>query len=227
MSFWNLSVHLQAQSTVNVSWDLVMASPESGSNPEATSLAASNKNHASSDPKLSPAVAAARGNEITGLAIFDKTTDNFSAARVEELIKEMSADQPVGGEDMRYGTKPSQHLRFWKAVPSLEKPSKSPLILFVHGGSWRSGTNLDSIGPAKVVHLTGNGYLFVSVNYTLIPEVTVEDQVQEVADALGYLVRNSTGLDIDPTQLVLMGHSSGAHTLLCWGLRPLIWNEQA
>jgi len=52
---------------------------------------------------------------------------------------------------------------------------------------------------------------------TLIPSVAVEEQVQEVANSLGYLSKNATRLGIDPDRLVLMGHSSGAHVVTLLG----------
>ncbi|KAF2964043.1 hypothetical protein GQX73_g9531 [Xylaria multiplex] len=171
----------------------------------------------SSLSELSPIATAARGDEITGLAIFDRTPDDIDGARVEELISQMHADQPTGGTDMAYGTKSTQRLRFWNAESSKAELAKAPLILFVHGGSWRVGTYLDSTGSTKVSHLTGNGYAFATVNYTLIPDVIVEDQVQEVADSLGYLVKHATELGFDSTRVVLMGHSSGAHVVTLLG----------
>lgn len=173
--------------------------------------------NSSSDSELSDITTAAKGNEITGLAIFDKTSEDISTTRIGELMSEMHADQPTGGTDFVYGEKQNQRLRYWKATLSKSGSAKSPLILFVHGGSWRAGTYLDSIGSAKVGHLTGSGYAFASVNYTLIPEVTVEYQVQEVANSLGYLVKIATELDFDPARLVLMGHSSGAHVVTLLG----------
>ncbi|KAJ5610527.1 Alpha/Beta hydrolase protein [Penicillium lagena] len=170
---------------------------------------------ASSSATLSPVALAARGNEIKGLDIFQKTTDDFTLPRVKELMSEMNADQPSGGTDMAYGKANSQILRFWKANPS--KSSKAPIVLFVHGGSWRSGTYLDSIGSAKVGHLIDKGYAFATVNYTLIPSVTVEEQVQEVAHAINYLVENAIRLDIDSERVILMGHSSGAHVVTLLG----------
>lgn len=76
---------------------------------------------------------------------------------------------------------------------------------------WQSGT--DSTGSAEVARLTGQSYAFATVNYTLIPSVTVEEQVHEVADSLGYLVRNAARLDFDLQQIIQMGHSSGAHVV--------------
>ncbi|KAE8132705.1 Alpha/Beta hydrolase protein [Aspergillus pseudotamarii] len=158
---------------------------------------------------------AVRGKEITGLDIFQTSAESITAVRVEELVSEMNADQPTGGTDMAYGKKDTQHLRFWKATSS-----KAPIVVFVHGGSWRSGTNLDLIGSAKVDHLISKGYAFATVNYTLIPFITVEEQVQEVADSVGYLVKNAARLDFDPDRVILMGHSSGAHVVTLLGTDP-------
>ncbi|KAE8359440.1 Alpha/Beta hydrolase protein [Aspergillus caelatus] len=158
---------------------------------------------------------AVRGKEITGLDIYQTSAESITAVRVEELVSEMNADQPTGGTDMAYGKKDTQHLRFWKTTSS-----KAPIIIFVHGGSWRSGTNLDLIGSAKVDHLISKGYAFATVNYTLIPSITVEEQVQEVADSVGYLVKNAARLDFDPDRVILMGHSSGAHVVTLLGTDP-------
>lgn len=145
------------------------------------------------------------GREIKGLDVFKKTSDHFTAGRVQELITTMNKDVPTGGEDIKYGDLDSQHLRFWKT----DRPG-APVVVFVHGGSWRVGTYLDSIGSAKVSHLLSQGYAFATVNYSLIPAVTVEAQVQEVAQAVACLSKNCDGLGIDSRKLVLMRHSSGA-----------------
>ncbi|PHH91866.1 hypothetical protein CDD83_9960 [Cordyceps sp. RAO-2017] len=168
--------------------------------------------HASPPSDSDPIAIAARGREITKESLFGNTTDDSDVARIHELVAEMNRDIPAGGVDIEYGSQVTQRLRFWKSA--LHKP---PLILFVHGGSWRSGTYLDSIGSAKVTHLTDKGYTFATVNYTLVPYVTVEEQVQEVADSLGYLVQNAARLGFHPERIVLMGHSSGAHIVTLLG----------
>jgi acetyl esterase/lipase len=156
-----------------------------------------------------------RGKEILGLDIFTQTRDaleDFPTSRVEQLMSAMNNDIPTGGYDISYGDKDTQCLRFWKA-----KASGAPVIIFVHGGSWQIGTYLDSVGSAKVTHLLEQGCAFASVNFSLIPSVTVEEQVQEVAHAVGYLTKNAAELGIDPQSLVLMGHSSGAHVATLLG----------
>lgn len=162
----------------------------------------------SSSHNLSPSALAKRGNEITGLSIYQDTNDDITLDRAQELMSEMNADVPQGGKDVVFGEKESQRLRFWEARS--DRP-KTPIIVYVHGGSWTIGTYLDSVGSAKVGYLNSLGYAFASIDYTLIPKVTVKEQVQEVADALAFLIDNAEMLRIDPECLVLMGHSSGAH----------------
>lgn len=174
------------------------------------------EDHANPDLSESPATIASRGNEITGLKIFQKTDpdDDIAPSRVAELMAELIADKPTGGREISYGEKDTQHLRLWKANP---KSHQAPTIVFVHGGSWRIGTNLDSIGSVKVSHLTEQGYAFASVNYTLIPVIEVEEQVQEIAQAISFLLKNAASLDIDSERVILMGHSSGAHVVTLLG----------
>lgn len=170
------------------------------------------KDETTSAPALTPIELATRGLEITGRDIFQETDDHIEGSRVEELMAAMQAAAPTGGTDMAYGIDEAQRVRLWK--PAAEK---APVIVFVHGGSWKAGTYLDSVGSIKVDHLVKQGYAFASVNYTLIPAVTVEEQVQEVANAVGFLVKNVGTTGLDPERIVLMGHSSGAHVATLLG----------
>lgn len=160
---------------------------------------------------------AARGTEITGLLIYKDTNEDISPERAQELMSEMNADVPQGGRDIVFGQKETQRLRFWEPTSNSRK---APVVVFVHGGSWTIGTYLDSVGSLKVKYLNDLGYAFASIDYVLIPSVTVKEQVQEVADAVAYIMSNSQALDIDPSSVVLMGHSSGAHVVSLIGTDP-------
>ncbi|KAK7186000.1 hypothetical protein PSPO01_07812 [Paraphaeosphaeria sporulosa] len=159
---------------------------------------------------------AAVGAEITGLAVFRPTTDAITPERVNELMTQMHVDVPAGGEDISYGASPAHVLRYWKPKPKGEGKAP-PLIVFIHGGSWRVGTYLDSLGSRKVEWLVGSGYAFASINYTLIPAVSVKQQVQECADAISFFTQRAPFFGFDGDSIVLMGHSSGAHVAALLG----------
>jgi acetyl esterase/lipase len=107
--------------------------------------------------------------------------------------------------ELSYGKEPLQKLDY-------SKPTKagSPLIVFVHGGGWKRGDKRNATGQ-KDQYYVGKGYAFASVNYRLVPAATVEQQAQDVADALAYLLAHAESLGFDPKRVVLMGHSAGAH----------------
>lgn len=84
-----------------------------------------------------------------------------------------------------------------------------PVILFVHGGGWSMGDkrNVES----KPAHFTNAGYIFASTGYRLVPNAKVEDQAKDVGAAVKALVGQASAIGVDPTRIVLMGHSAGAH----------------
>lgn len=117
-----------------------------------------------------------------------------------------------GGQAMAYGKDMLQTLDFWPG-----KGTKPPLLLFVHGGGWKRGDKDSATGATKVDHYTGLGYAFASINYRLVPDATVEQQAQDVTDAIAYLRGKAGALGFDADRIILMGHSAGAHLVALVG----------
>lgn len=114
--------------------------------------------------------------------------------------------QSAPGREVAYGAAQLQKLDFYRGAKA-----DAPLVVFIHGGGWNRGDKGNATGAEKIAHFTGRGFAFASVNYRLVPGATVEQQAQDVADALGYLVQHARELGFDPGRLVVMGHSAGAH----------------
>jgi len=108
--------------------------------------------------------------------------------------------------ELSYGSNALQKIDYWRPATN-----GAPLIVFVHGGAWMYGDKRNATGENKIRHYLQQGYAFASVNYRLLPDCTVEQQAQDVAAALAYLVSHSEGLGFDPKRVVMMGHSAGAH----------------
>ncbi|MFM5955450.1 MAG: alpha/beta hydrolase [Novosphingobium sp.] len=116
--------------------------------------------------------------------------------------------QPPGKQALSYGADRLQQLDFW---PAQDGNRRAPLVVFVHGGGWKRGSKDTASGSYKAPHYTGEGYAYASINYRLVPDNTVEDEASDVAAAVRYLIDNAERLGFDPTRIVLMGHSAGAH----------------
>jgi arylformamidase len=86
-----------------------------------------------------------------------------------------------------------------------------PVIVMIHGGSWRSGNKgSGSVTAAKPQFFTNNGFVFVSINYRLSPLVIYPEHVEDVAAALAWVYQHISDYGGDPGQLYVMGHSAGA-----------------
>lgn len=114
-----------------------------------------------------------------------------------------------------YGTSASQTLD----VYSPKNSDMSPVIVYVHGGAWQFGSRR-AVG-AKPDHFTKNGFVFVSLDYRLVPKVTVEEQLQDIDAALGWVRENIARFGGDPSNIHLFGHSAGAHLVTMTAVRPL------
>jgi acetyl esterase/lipase len=113
-----------------------------------------------------------------------------------------------------YGSAEDQVYDVWRAETG---SGAAPLVVFVHGGGWTNGSKDSASGPYKATHYPQQGYAYASINYRLVPEATVEDEARDVAAAVASLISHAAELGIDPTRVVIMGHSAGAHLVALVG----------
>jgi len=87
-----------------------------------------------------------------------------------------------------------------------------PVVMFVHGGGWILGDK-DFFGIYRRVgrFLASNGMVGVSINYRLSPRVRHPEHVRDVARAYAWVRRNIRAYGGNPDNLILFGHSAGAH----------------
>src|SRR5687768_14722656 len=123
--------------------------------------------------------------------------------------------------DVAYGAHPRQQLDVYRADGPV---IGAPVIVMVHGGGWRFGdkTSRGVVG-AKAARWLPRGFVFVSVNYRLLPEHDVLAQADDVARALALVQARARGWGGDPGRIVPMGHSAGAHLAALVSADPARW----
>ncbi|MFN4258521.1 MAG: alpha/beta hydrolase [Gemmataceae bacterium] len=83
-----------------------------------------------------------------------------------------------------------------------------PIMVWVHGGGWRKGDKGQvALKPQAFVT---KGYVFVSVNYRLVPQVTYKEQMADLAHALAWVHGHAKQYGGNPDRIFVMGHSAGA-----------------
>lgn len=100
--------------------------------------------------------------------------------------------------------------------PALAGSGPSPVIVWIHGGGWRSGSRANT-GPSLVFRQAG--YAVASVSYRLTtqaglysPEPVVwPAQAHDVKAAVRWLRANASGLGVDPCAFIAWGSSAGGH----------------
>ena len=113
--------------------------------------------------------------------------------------------------DVRYGPGPGEALDVF-----LTRRANAPVLVFIHGGYWRS---LDKSDHSFVADAFADaGALVVVPNHALCPAVTVGDIALQMVAALTWLFHHAAAHGGDPRRIVVAGHSAGGHLaamLLC------------
>jgi acetyl esterase/lipase len=100
-------------------------------------------------------------------------------------------------------------------APADPAGKRLPVMFWIHGGGWQAGDKSDVALKPKV--LTDRGFVFVATNYRLLPDVTMDELIGDVARSVGWVHRNIAQYGGDPNRIFLGGHSAGAQlaALLC------------
>ncbi len=121
-----------------------------------------------------------------------------AAAYREEASKEQRAELGI-----LYGAPPRQTIDLF--LPA--EGGVAPLVLFIHGGWWRS------LEPASFSHmargLNAHGLTVAVAGYDLCPQVTIADIIAQMRQAALYLWQRFG------RRLTACGHSAGGHLTAC------------
>ncbi len=121
--------------------------------------------------------------------------------------------------DIPYADKP--HGRQVLDVYSPTGAKDLPVVFWIHGGGWQTGDKKEV--QVKPKAFNEKGFVFVAMNYRLLPSVDMETIVRDVAKAAGWVHGHIAGHGGDPKRIFVMGHSAGAQlaALLCTDERYL------
>lgn len=106
-----------------------------------------------------------------------------------------------------------------KRLPA-KRGRKLGVVVYVHGGGWIHGTRKHVYKIPKF--MTSLGYVFVAMDYRLVPRTDIEGETQDVARAVNWVAAHIGDYGGDPSRIALMGHSAGAHLVTMVAVRHLV-----
>ena len=136
--------------------------------------------------------------------------NNANAKKAETIIKHENISYVANSDDKKH--------RLDIYTPVGDSVNR-PVHIFVHGGAWTIG-NKSVVKEREAKSYTDNGVIMVSINYRLSPKHKHPAHVQDVAAAVKWVRDNIGQYGGDANNIVLSGHSAGAHLVALVGTNP-------
>ena len=157
-----------------------------------------------------------RGRLILYKNIAEKYMEIAKDPPVIESIEELEAMESMDYKDIEYKSVDgvSQTLDIYGPKKNIK--GGSPVILYVHGGSWVYGDKSipDIISPV-LDSFREEGFTIISTSYELMRgEEIFEKQISDVKDTIRWIHKNKDTYGINTDEIGIVGTSSGAHLSL-------------
>ena len=135
----------------------------------------------------------------------------LSVPNTDEILVRWTADSETYyaesdcERDISYGPRAEEILDIFKPA----NVDNAPVLMFIHGGYWRALDKKDHAFLPKP--FVDAGVLVVSINYTLCPEVKIDEITRQARAACAWVWRNAAAYGGDPDRIHIFGHSAGGH----------------
>lgn len=168
------------------------------------------------------------GNNSAGGTTADSDTQTEPEVATEsvteaqtELPEETGEFTPAVYENITYKKAGDTELALDIYGPTVDTGGPSPVLFYIHGGSWISGTrSVSDAGQISIIlsEIRALGVAVVPVSYRLTSEtVTYPAHINDVTDAIRYIVKHADEYNLDPNRIGLVGFSAGGHLSLLAG----------
>lgn len=154
--------------------------------------------------------------------LFEKYISLKDINKTNQKAEDVEISKSITYKDVVYKDTNGVTLKLDIYSPSKKDDGPSPVILYVHGGSWVYG---DKSIPANLSPILSTfreeGYTIISTSYELMrTKANFNKQVADVKDTIRWINKNKVEYNLDPNEIGVIGISSGAHLSLMAAYSP-------
>lgn len=183
---------------------------------QTTNMTDRDAHHINSKPSRKSHTLKLASASVIAMGAITLATQQAQALSPLAIVNGITSNGGVGvSKNILYGDAPLQDLDIYypkplaQAMKAQSNISDSyPMVVFVHGGSWESGSKEEYAFVGR--SLAQAGYITAVINYRKAPAHVYPDYVEDTAQAIAWSYDNAKSFHADPTRLAVVGHSSGA-----------------
>lgn len=133
---------------------------------------------------------------------------HFAALKVFNFLIPKDAGSEQIARAVPYGPEAQQTLEIYRPTGHA---AALPVLIFVHGGSWKDGTGRDYEFAGRA--FAAQGFLTLVISYRLLPQHAYPDFIADVAVATAWANTHASEFGGDGKRIYLVGHSAGAYNI--------------
>jgi len=128
---------------------------------------------------------------------------NYGGARAELIVR-----------DVPYVPSMPDNKKLRLDIYSNPHQDFQPALVMIHGGGWVKGTKEyeNKVWICEIA--ANNGYVVFSIDYRLVPEVSLKQQAEDAMAAVIWVKLHAREYGGDPERIGVMGGSAGGHLAL-------------
>lgn len=118
-----------------------------------------------------------------------------------------AASRPTIHRDQPYGLQGHPRQKFDLYLPPGCSGGGMPLVVWIHGDDWRSGSK----SPCPITWLVDKGYAVASIGYRLTDVAAFPAQLEDCRVAIATISRDAELWGIDRERICVVGEAAGGH----------------
>lgn len=157
-----------------------------------------------------------KGSILLILDIYKDLKDSNKSIETLGVLTGYEASNSMEVKHLKYKNSKSKDV-FLDLYLSNNNIKESPVLIYVHGGSWIYGDNTIPIGLDPIITAFNNrGFTIISLSYELLDDsnIDLKDPITDVKDAIRWVYKNKDEYNFNTKDIGILGISSGAHLSL-------------